>query len=38
LFTDMGMQVVRGKDEPVHVYGANPYKKEPGSPGKSEED
>ena len=25
LFTDLGMQVVRGKDDPVHVYGASPY-------------
>lgn len=24
-FTDMGMQVVRGREDPVHVYGESPY-------------
>ena len=26
LFTDLGLQVVRGKEEPVHVYGASRHK------------
>lgn len=33
LFTDLGMQVVRGKDEPVHVYGASPYTQVESSEG-----
>jgi class 3 adenylate cyclase len=28
LFTDLGMQVVRGKEEPVHVYGASAFKQD----------
>lgn len=36
LFTDLGMQVVRGKDEPVHVYGASPYKQYEDSVENSE--
>ncbi|NNG14651.1 MAG: hypothetical protein HKM22_05775, partial [Gammaproteobacteria bacterium] len=36
MFTDLGMQVVRGKDEPVHVYGANPYKQQKDNAENSE--
>ena len=35
-FTDLGTQVVRGKDEPVHVYGASPHKRLADDTGKSE--
>ena len=36
MFTDLGIQVVRGKDEPVHVYGASPYKQQKNNAENSE--
>lgn len=36
MFTDLGMQVVRGKDEPVHVYGASPYTQQKDNVKESE--
>jgi class 3 adenylate cyclase len=35
-FTDLGMQVVRGKDEPVHVYGASPHRRSVENAERSE--